>query len=276
MQTTVDLPVAAASAPRNQQAVLYLEALQREQERYLDAIGCARSLLGEGTSQLAEMSAVQGRLVRRFFDAQRAILQQRARVDDGFRAFLAADVDAGRHERQLDALLDEWWQAERRDTAAALSVDEVTGPVPIVVADAAADDEFQSVIATFADDAVAPQRRLPASLVDALEAATPHGLDRLLDELVADLDAHLATAAVVSARSTSLPAPKPGDLVIVGSPDDDAVRFDTFWSQPTPGTDLAVLPDAEPARDWSWVPTQVVVPIVAVTAGLSIALLLIG
>ncbi len=274
MQTTVDHPVAAAAAPRNEQAAQYLAALQREQERYLAAIGCARSVLGDGNVHLAEMSAVQGRLVRRFFDAQRAILQQRARVDDGFRAFLAADVDAGRHERQLDALLDEWWQAERRDTAAALTSD--LPEADAVAADTGEDLQFQSVIATFADEDAQPHH-LPASLVDALDAATPHGLDRLLDDLLADLDAHLATAAVaVRPSAVTLPAPQPGDLVILGQPDDDEVRFDSFWSQPSPGTEIEALPDAGQAHDWSWVPTQVVVPIVAVTAGLSLALLLIG
>ncbi len=263
MQTTVDHPIAAAATPRNTQVAEYLETLKREQERYLDAIGCARSVLGDGRSQLAQMSAVQGRLVRRLFDAQRAILEQRARVDEEFRSFLTADVDGSRYERQLDALLDEWWQMERRETAmtldlAAVSIDDVQ----LEWADDA-DGEPVAPVAT---------RPLPASLVGLLDGATGGDLDRLLDELVADLDAHLAVAAAASAPA-ALPPPAPGDLVILGGADAEA-QFDSFWAQPS--TELALPVNEDEPKSLAWIPTQVVIPVVAVTAGLSLALLLIG
>jgi hypothetical protein len=269
MQTTVDHPVATAATPRNSQVAQYLETLQREQDRYLDAIGCARSVLGDDRSQLAQMSAVQGRLVRRFFDAQRAILQQRARVDDEFRAFLTSAVDGSRYERQLDALLDEWWQTERRETAASLEL--AAGELTIGDLDAAELEWAEQAVGL--PVAALNSRPLPSSLVDALNGATSADLDRLLEDLVADLDAHLAVAAAAAAAPVTLPAPVPGDLVLLGGPD-EVTRFDTFWSQP--GTGLAIPAQTDEPTPLAWIPTQVVLPIVAVTAGLSIALLLIG
>ncbi len=262
MQLTVDLPVATAVTPRNPQVVVFLETLQREQERYLDAIGCARATLPDQGSHLAQMSAVQGRLVRRLFDAQRAILEQRARVDDDFRAFLTGDVDGGRFERQLDALLDDWWQAERRATADSLES---------AVRDL--DDAELQWAQPIADlhPAWAPNRPLPTSLVDALATAVHGDLDQLLEDLVADLDTHLAVAA---ASTSVLPPPVAGDLVILGAPNDDDARFASFWAQPH--TDVEVVSPEVVEHPLSWIPTQVVVPIVAVTAGLSLVLLLIG
>lgn len=278
MHSTVELPFAAAAAPRNTQVALFLETLQREQERYLDAIGCARSTLPDQGSQLAQMSAVQGRLVRRLFDAQRAILEQRARVDDEFRAFLTGDVDGARYERQLDALLDEWWQMERRETAA--PIDFIADDAIPLSAGALSDgpliddpliDELAEVDASIVVWRAA--RPLPTSLVNALDTAGHVDLDRLLDDLVADLDAHLAVAA---ASASVLPPPVAGDLVILGAPEDDDARFTSFWTQPQTGSEFEIDAPEAVEHPLAWIPMQVVVPIAAVTAGLSLALLLIG
>ena len=195
-----------------------------------------------------------------------AILEQRARVDDEFRAFLTGAVDGGRYERQLDALLDEWWQMERRETAATLELEDIDLDL---FAGVDPDDVAPIVVTATVPAPLA--RPLPTSLVDALDSAVHGDLDRVLDELVADLDAHLAVAA---AAVHVLPPPLAGDLVILGAPEDDDERFASFWTQPRTDEDVEVV-EATP-HPLAWIPTQVVVPIVAVTAGLSLALLLIG
>lgn len=59
----------------------YFETLRREQARFLEAVGQAASMLGQETGQVANLGAIQGRLTRQFFDAQRLILQRRAETD---------------------------------------------------------------------------------------------------------------------------------------------------------------------------------------------------
>lgn len=272
MQTLVDHPGASAAPTANPQVAGYADRLRRAQQTYLDALAEALNTLPSTAHHAREMAALQGRLARRFFDAQRAIVARRAEVDDEIARLVGrtdylppSGIDGGRFERQLDALLDEWWRTEQRacDLAAREAV-ATTGEHPLTVWRAAAD-------AGLDPDAVALVDALPQDLLEALDAADPAVLSRVIDDLVADLDAHLALAAAVT---TPAAAARPGDLVLVADPDEHDERFRTFWSAPAADVVFDGAEDEE--RRLSALASRVVLPMVAVTAGLALALALIG
>ena len=272
MQTLVDLPGATAAPTANPQVTAYAARLQRAQQAYLDALGDALTTLPASAHHAREMAALQGRLARRFFDAQRAIIARRAEVDDEISRLVGrtdylppSGIDGGRFERQLDALLDEWWRSEQRACEVASREAVVTtGEHPLVTWRAAAD-------AGVDPDAVEMVDALPQDLLRALDAADPTALSRVIDDLVADLDAHLALAAATAAP---IAVARPGDLVLVGEPDEHDERFRTFW--PAAAPELALDEDADEDRRMAVLASRVVLPMVAVTAGLALALALIG
>jgi cell division septum initiation protein DivIVA len=99
----------------------FLDTLRKEQTRFLDAIGQARSLLGGQSGQLAHVTAIQGRLTRQFFDAQRSIVARRAEVD--------AEVE--RIVRDADREAMELVATARAQAEAKLAAGGVAGlPVP--------------------------------------------------------------------------------------------------------------------------------------------------
>ncbi|MCU0261132.1 MAG: hypothetical protein MUE78_08955, partial [Ilumatobacteraceae bacterium] len=59
----------------------FVARVGKEQERYLQAFAEARKDLDGQPGQLAAIAAVQGRLTRQFFDAQRSLLRRRAETD---------------------------------------------------------------------------------------------------------------------------------------------------------------------------------------------------
>lgn len=67
-------------------AETYLDALSREQARFLAATSDARRALADDDGQLGAVAALHGRLTQQFFDAQRAILRRRAETDGRVRA----------------------------------------------------------------------------------------------------------------------------------------------------------------------------------------------
>ncbi|MBI4935306.1 MAG: hypothetical protein HY828_15600 [Actinobacteria bacterium] len=81
METTA--PTARSGAPSavSVEVLRYFEVLRSEQSKFLEAVAQARSALGHETGNLSQVSAVQGRLTRQFFDAQRSLLQRRAEID---------------------------------------------------------------------------------------------------------------------------------------------------------------------------------------------------
>jgi hypothetical protein len=81
METSVATARSSAQIDLTAEVSQYFEALRREQARFLDAVGQATSALGQQTGHVAHLSAIQGRLTRQFFDAQRLILQRRAETD---------------------------------------------------------------------------------------------------------------------------------------------------------------------------------------------------
>ncbi|MFZ4719273.1 MAG: hypothetical protein ACOYMR_07595 [Ilumatobacteraceae bacterium] len=270
METLVDTVVDSTSSTERSGGAAFLAVLEAEQTRYLDAIGRARAALGLDATHLAEMSAVQGRLTRRFFDAQRAILRQRSEADDALGSMLDGmtfvgpnNIDHGRFERQLDALLDEWWQAEQRSCVG------LVAETPQVEA---------------VEDRSSTAAPLPLSLVDALTSADPADLDRILDDLVADFTTHAAVAA--AARTVEAPKaparsfvpfapPSEDDLAIKGDTLDD---FELFWAPEGEPAPVVVQDAAEPTAPslWSQVPTGIVLPIAGVTAGLALVMALVG
>ncbi|MGB8858832.1 MAG: hypothetical protein WCC60_06230, partial [Ilumatobacteraceae bacterium] len=52
----------------------FLTTLRHEQARFLETMAHAGALLGSGAGQLGNVMAIQQRLTRQFFDAQRSIL----------------------------------------------------------------------------------------------------------------------------------------------------------------------------------------------------------
>ena len=73
-------PEATESAPRlDPDADAYMWRLVKEQNRFLDALGEAASLLS--SNSLGRAVAVQNRLTQEFLDAQRAIVRRRAETD---------------------------------------------------------------------------------------------------------------------------------------------------------------------------------------------------
>jgi hypothetical protein len=73
----------------------FLDALLKAQTRFLQTLGQASAALGPESGQLANVAAVQCRLTRQFFDAQRLILTHRAQIDGEVAAIAtAAAADA--------------------------------------------------------------------------------------------------------------------------------------------------------------------------------------
>lgn len=343
MHTTVETARAlGAPQPRTPQVQAFFDTLRREQEHYLAAIGNARSHLGKDASQLAQISAVQGRLVRRFFDAQRAILEQRADVDGEVEAVLAEaersalaaldeahrqlaagivddallgrlselpppvgspiaassvpqrtvprsgarrpgglddlarDVDdafepalqgAPPYERQLDALLDEWWAAERQESKALVDDAHARAAVRVHMANVRA---LELLAAAGGDAGSEPVEPGPQYVSHAVPDVDEVDIDQLLVDLLADLQAPVGARATVSNELQPIEAA----IISLAPPADDVPgvdAFQRFWSAPTPEP----VATAAPVR-WTWIPTQVVLPIVAVTAGLALVMAWIG
>lgn len=79
----------------------FFDTIRKEHERFLDQVGRARSLLGHGSGELAEISAIQLRLTRQFLDAQRSILTRRGQVDAEIARF---GRDAAQHATDVVAV----------------------------------------------------------------------------------------------------------------------------------------------------------------------------
>ena len=81
METTAPTVRSGAPSAVSVEVLRYFEVLRNEQSKFLEAVAQARSVLGHETGNLSQVSAVQGRLTRQFFDAQRSLLQRRAEID---------------------------------------------------------------------------------------------------------------------------------------------------------------------------------------------------
>jgi hypothetical protein len=339
----------------------YLDELQAHQARFLDAVSQARGGLGTDAGQLAQLSAIQGRLTRQFFDAQRLILQRRAQVDaevarigleteehanivlasavahaaaDHFGPFSAAgstgdadpdsldsaafveqstrqaiaalgvlavrtkadadaleqiindalapsEADGARMERELQSVLDEWWNAQTQEGRALIDDARARAAMRLHVAHIEACE-----IVGAAAPAVAPpdasQNVLPSSVLAAIDLAAPGGLDAVLNAVAGSLTA--APPAVVarpatvpptalSTAASAVPALPTLATMPVRRAESQQVapldQFHRFWQHEAPTA-------SESTGSLHSILWRVVVPIGAVTSLLAVVMAWIG
>ena len=178
METTPRPPDVTASADTGSGVVAYLEVLRKEQVRFLDAIGEARSFFC-GSGKMAQVTVTQAQLTRRFLDAQRSILRHRASVEAEV-ALVATggDFDAGASDgadasRQLSALLDDWWLAENQSGRTMIDAARAHAELCHPVAETSGAQSSETT----------PAGQLPSDVVAALDAADPADLGLLLTTL---------------------------------------------------------------------------------------------
>ena len=275
MQT--EAPLRADEAPceapglANQQVTAFFDTLRREQNRYLDAVGSARGVLGPEHAHLAHASAIQLRLTRRMFDAQRSIVTHRAEIDAELaairrevglpdEAFLTGLPDSGVLERGLDSLLDEWWRLDQADRHTALaeggSVEMAAWPAPVVPVIAPITTPITTQVAG---------ELLPGDLLAALDAADPAHLDALFTSLAEALTADVAPTAAAAPFTFD-------DLIIRLEPGGEVTSLDALHAPPS-SWERVGLPLIE---QLSWILTRVLFPISIVTGSLALAMAWVG
>lgn len=341
------------SAAGNAEVEGFFDTLRTAQSSFMATVGHAHSLLGRESGQLAHVAAIQGRLTRQFFDAQRAIMMRRAEVDAevafigsvtedeaGARvaaartqagdvtalpvmaraaapvefsyadpapvhrsarqeiaalgvavvrtmseadslaavideAFEPDEPDGAAAQRQLTSLLDEWWRVENQEgravvedarARAAMRQHVATIEAREIIGAAHGPDTRTEVVVTQYD----PSPLLPSHMVAALDRADVDGLQSLLATLADSLDSPPSERTLVE-------GPRNRDLVILldrveaprrvieVAPED---AFRRFW-------DKGSAPVTS-RRNWRWIPTQVVLPMTAVTSALALLLAWIG
>lgn len=353
-------PLAAPKIDLDADVARFFAVMKQEQARFLHAFATARGGIGDGHGQLAQISAIQCRLTRQFFDAQRLIMERRAEVDAEVAriaaeteehanvvlaaavanvaagafpppspderhdalgvpdaslerttrqalhalsvlamrtqhdtaaleqvindAFEPAEPDGARAERELQRLLDEWWEHERNEGRALVEDARARAAMRLhlahieacEIAGSAAPAEATPIAPVAAEASVAPSAMslLPAALVDALDSATPDTLDTAL----ASMTAALATPTV----APSIDRADNGDVLFrleraaaaataaPDGPSPSADHFQQFWTPaPTVESDESSLS----FRSLWW---RVVFPITAVTSTLAIVLAVVG
>ncbi len=301
METTLQQhDFARVPATPTAEVASFFEALRGAHANFLDTVGHAQSLLEHDAGQLAHIASVQGRLTRSFLDAQRSILMHRAEIDAEValvglpeRAQATEVVAAAREksfidaERQLATLLDAWWAAEREEGRAALddafarsamhhhvaSV-EAAGPDVLTAPQAFPAPTMPAASRSYA---VAPELALTQTLAG-LDSAGAGSLEDLFLSLAEALNEPVQAAAFSSFDAPSADA-QPVDLappaallaphVVVHNEEvARAEAFQEFWQAPQPA--------AVTKRAPTWVVTQVVVPMAAVTAAIAIIMAWVG
>ncbi|MEN9643504.1 MAG: hypothetical protein RL238_173 [Actinomycetota bacterium] len=81
LATPMVTPTEAPGIDLDADVARFFATVKQEQARFLHAFATARGEIGDGHGQLAQISAIQCRLTRQFFDAQRLIMERRAEVD---------------------------------------------------------------------------------------------------------------------------------------------------------------------------------------------------
>jgi hypothetical protein len=357
METTVTPVEVKAPTDLASDVVAFFEALRAEQTRFLDAMAGARAVLQDGEGQLAQISAVHGRLTRQFFDAQRLIMQRRAEADaevehisaetdehahtvlasalahsaaasftapcandrvsppgtatdreslertsrhaaaalSALAARTKHDADSiervvneafelresqdARFERQLQHVLDEWWEFEKQESKALVDDARARSAMRLHVTHLEACQIMGDV----------PPSSAPPSVAAPIPLALPPARSALPEQVQTVLDGAGATdlESVFADLAAALAAPPVTDLhdtdVIVrfdpgAPPTSGRDAFDHFWT-----TDL-VVPPAPPARSdrfsfsfsFSSVAVRVVVPIFAITSLLAVIMAWMG
>ncbi len=360
LATPLAAPSTAPGIDLDADVARFFATMKQEQARFLHAFATARGDIGDRHGQLAQISAIQCRLTRQFFDAQRLIMERRAEVDaevariaaeteehanvvlaaavanvaagvfpppspddrrdaladpDGSLerttrqalhalsvlamrtqhdtaaleqvindAFEPAEPDGARAERELQRLLDEWWEHERIEGRALVEDARARAAMRLHLAHIEACEIAGS--ATPAEVSVVEQADieppacpnpvlLPASLLDALDQASPDTLD-------------VALASMTAALATPLPAPSldradNGDVLFrleraaaaaaaaqTDAPQVGTDHFQQFW------TPASTEQQVEPSLSFRSVWWRVVFPITAVTSTLAIVLAVVG
>jgi hypothetical protein len=269
----------SARSAANDQVTAFFDTLRREQNRYLDAVGSARGQLGPEHAHLAAASAIQLRLTRRLFDAQRSIVTHRAEIDAELaairrevglpdEAFVAGLPDGGVLERELDSLLDGWWRLEQTDRRVAVaeggSVDATVRTTATETATAPAPAPVPAPVVP-AQAQRGSSELLPSDLLAALDAADPAHLDLLFTSLAEAL----TTDAVPS------PAVVPytfDDLIIRLEPTDEPTALEALLAPPS--TWERVGPPLIDQLHWMLI--RVLLPISLVTGSLALAMAWVG
>lgn len=211
---------------------VYFETLRREQARFLETIGRARSLLDGGSGHLAEFSASQAVLTRQFLDAQRAILKRRAEILAESSIDARPDPRTMAAQAQLAALLDDWWRTENKGARSAI---DTVGATETVVPCRGVAPPRQLV------NGQVGTGRQPSDVLAALEDVDPAHLLTLLTSLADSL----------APPPEKIPRPQvaPVDELVIrldhpptGSTSDDTFR--EFWHERTHDN----LDRAEPQR----------------------------
>jgi hypothetical protein len=261
----------AAAAAENDQVTAFFDLLRREQNRYLDAVGNARGLLGPDQVHLAHASAIQLRLTRRMFDAQRSIVTHRAEIDAELaairrevglpdEAFAAGLPDGAELERGFDVLLDDWWRFEQADRRVALDEGAFVAASPWPAPSTPVVRELAP--APVLADATG---LLPGDLLAALDAADPAHLDALFTSLAEALTSDVAPT----------PAARPftfDDLIIRLEPCDEVTPLAALLAPPGTWERIGV-PALEQLQ---WIITRVLFPISIVTGSLALAMAWVG
>lgn len=168
-----------ASADQNAVEVeRFFAALRAAQVGFMEAVGQAQAELGRDSGQLSHVAAIQGRLTRQFFDAQRSIMMRRAEVDAEV-ALIGATA-----EEQADELVS---AARAKATASAL---HERSTVPASRRCLPRPEMFVSTssVDIAADTQVEPPQRSPRQEIAALGAAVVRtmadadSLARVIDE----------------------------------------------------------------------------------------------
>jgi hypothetical protein len=310
METTVRLSeVETLRTDRNAAVDAFFEALRTAQTGFLDTVGHAQSLLDRENGQLAQSAAAHARLTRHFFDGQRSILMRRAEIDAevaqmGVPAstFGADDPVIASAERQLTRLLDDWWHAENQkgraliehakaaiqwqDAPSQVAPPQVAPPTvatPPVSAPSAWGAPCLGDVPVATDvpkaQVIHPESasHLPASMLSALDSATPADLEQLFDKLAEFLEnpPTVPSQALVSVTN---------DLAVVGDHTstlpsgvgielrhDELVEpeeaFRRFWGK---GSTAAT------SRSPHWIATQVVLPMAVVMSLVALYMAVFG
>jgi len=235
----------------------YLDTLRKEQARFLDAIAGARSLLNGQAGQLPQFAAAQGLLTRQFLDAQRSIMRRRAEIDaeiativDEASGLAAGIIDTRSLEprttsaqRQLAALLDDWWRIENQDRQAVIDAARGQSTVEPLVGHEVC-KTFPPPLGLPVRDVpipgqAAPMQSPPSEMLAALESVDPENLLSLLTTLADSL-------APRSAEIDPREEPPVDDLVIKLTPAplgmSAADSFEEFWDE------LSVVETKEASR----------------------------
>jgi hypothetical protein len=223
------------------------------------------SLAEPGQSVRHEIAALGSVVVRSSEDAEAL-----AAVLD--RALAPDDPDGAHAERQLRDVLDGWWKAVNDEAGAQIDDAKARSAMRVHLAAVAAREIAGQPVQRDEHG----ERGPTMPLADALHAHDDHELDELLATLVDTLD-------------ESMPAGT-GDLVIRELPEEPTVSragapgetYGGFWkasvveAHPTAARSVSPIRAASLPSPRDWMPTHVVLPMVAITAAFVLLMAMVG